>query len=99
MAYYEQKAVEILKNKGFSNIRKVSGESFDFSAEKEGIRYCVEVKGTSQLGVMGRYIVPSHELKDLYMHYLLKDKEKALLIFVDDYDNYCIFEMIDGFMV
>lgn len=99
MAYYEQKAVEILKNKGFTNIRKVSDESFDFSAEKEGKRYCVEVKGTSRLGVMGRYTIPSHELKDLYMHYLLKDTEKALLIFVDDYDNYCIFEMIDGFMV
>lgn len=99
MAYYEQKAVKILEDKGFSDIEKVSGESFDFTAEKEGIKYYVEVKETSQLGAMGRYIVPSHQLKDLYMHYLLKDREKALLIFVDDYDNYCIFEMIDGFMV
>jgi len=30
---------------------------------------------------------------------LLKNREKALLIFVDGYDNYAIFEMIDGFMV
>ena len=99
--YYERKAVEILEKKGFTNIRKVakrSEESFDLTAENEGIKYCIEVKGTGQIGVMGRYIVPSHELKALYMHYLLKDRERALLMFVDDYNNYCIFQMVDGFM-
>lgn len=102
MDFYERKAVKILEKKGFSNIRKVtkaSGESFDLTAEKEGIKYRIEVKGTSQRGVMGRYTVPWHELKDLYLHYLLKDKEKALLMFVDDYDNYCIYQMVDGFML
>jgi len=99
LAYYEKKAVKILEKKGFTNIKKVSGEPFDFTAEKESVKYCIEVKGTGQSGVMGRYIVPSHELKALYTHYLLKDTEKALLIFVDDFDNYCIFEMVDGFMV
>ena len=99
MDYYERKAVNILEKKGFHDIKKASSEHFDFIAEKEGTRYCIEVKGTSQSGVMGRYIVPWHELKDLYLHSLLKDKEKALLVFVDDYDNYCIFQMIDGSML
>ena len=96
MAHFENKAIEILKKKGFLNIRKVSDESFDFIAERENIKYCIEVKGTSQSGVMGRFVVPSHELKDLFMHYLSKDKEKSLLMFVEDYENYCIFEMSDG---
>ena len=99
MAHYERKAVKILEKKGFTNIRKVSEESFDFTAEKEGITYCIEVKGTGQVGVMGRYTVPSHELKALYMHYLLKNTQKAFLMFVDDYDNYCIFQMVDSFMI
>lgn len=99
MSMYEEKATRILKQQGFVNIKKVSGESFDLTAEKENIRYYVEVKGTGQQGVMGRYVVPQHELKALYMHYLLKDKEKAVLIFVDDFDNYCMFEMVDGFIV
>lgn len=99
MAHYERKAVKILEKKGFTNISKVSEESFDFTAEKEGITYCIEVKGTGQVGVMGRYTVPSHELKALYMHYLLKNTQKALLMFVDDYDNYCIFQMVDSFMI
>jgi len=99
MAYYEKKAVKILEEKGFTNIRKASEESFDFTAEKEGITYCIEVKGTGQSGVLGRYTVPSHELKALYMHYLLKDTEKALLMFVYDYYNYCIFQMVDVCMI
>jgi len=102
LGYYEQKAIKILEKKGFCNISKVSkvsGESFDLTAEKEGVKYCIEVKGTGQSGVMGRYIVPWHELKNLCQHYLLKDRERALLVFVDDYDNYCIFQMIDGLML
>jgi Holliday junction resolvase len=95
---YEERATRILKRKGFANIKKVSGESFDLMAEKEGIRYCVEVKGTGQRGVMGRYVVPQHELRALYAHYR-KDKEKTLLMFVDDYENYCMFEMVDGFII
>ena len=99
MSFYEEKAIRILKQKGFINIKKVSRESFDLTAEKESIKYCIEVKGTGREGQMGRYIVPKHELKALYMHYLPKGTEKALLMFVDDYDNYCIFEMVDGFMI
>lgn len=99
MSIYEEKATRILKQKGFINIKKVSGESFDLTAEKEGVKYCIEVKGTGHEGQMGRYIVPQHELKALYAHYRLKDKEKALLMFVDDYENYCMFEMVDGFMM
>jgi len=49
MSFYEQKAIKILEKKGFTNLKKVSNESFDLKAEKEGMMYCVEVKGTSQL--------------------------------------------------
>jgi hypothetical protein len=77
----------------------VSGESFDLIAEKDGLRYCVEIKGTGHEGVMGRCVVPMHELKALYSHYLLKETERALLIFVNSYDDYFIFQMIDGFMI
>jgi len=96
---YEKRAVEILMEKGFSNIKRAFGEHFDLVAEKEGLRYCIEVKGTSLSGVTGRYTVPWHELKALYAHFLLKDKERALLMFVDSLGNYCIFQMIDGFMI
>lgn len=101
MDYYERKAVKILEKKGFTNIKKVktSEESFDLRARKEDRTYCIEVKGTGQVGVMGRYSVPWHELKALYLCYLLKETKKALLMFVDDYDNYCIFQIVDGFMV
>jgi hypothetical protein len=64
MSFYEEKAIRILKQKSFINIKKVSGESFDLAAEKETIRYCIEVKGTGLEEPMGRYIIPKQELKE-----------------------------------
>lgn len=84
--------------KGFKNVQYV-GKPYDFRAEKDGFRFTIEIKGTEQSGVMGRLVVPWHELKPLYKRYLMKKNEKALLMFVNMSYEYAIFEMLDAFIM
>ncbi len=97
MSSFERIAIEILKKQGFKDFKKPVNKSFDYEARKDDVIYAIEIKGTGQSGIMGRLIVPWHELRDLYLHFLTKDHEqKALLIFVNDIGDFAIFEMIEA---
>lgn len=78
----------ILERKGFSSIRFL-GRPYDLEAEKDGIKYAIEVKGSSI-----SYTTSWFQLRQMYFdHFLLKD-HKVLLMFVTEDGYYSIFQMI-----
>jgi len=85
-------AREILTQKGFTNL-KFLGKPFDLEAEKDQIKYAIEVKGSNI-----SFTTSWSQLKRMYLdHFLLKD-QRALLMFVTEEGYYCIFQMSDAFM-
>lgn len=83
----------ILTQKGFTNIRFL-GKPFDLEAEKDGIKYAIEVKGGNI-----SFTTSWSQLRRMYFdHFLLKD-HRALLMFVTEDSYYCIFQMSDAFML
>ena len=82
-------AVEILNRKGFSKINFI-GKPFDLEAEKNGIKYAIEVK-CSDIS----YTTSWHQVRSMYFDYFLL-KNHALLMFVTNKGDYCIFQMTDA---
>jgi len=91
--YYEDLAVGILEQKGFNNI-KVLGKPYDIEAEKDGLKYAIEVKGSDI-----SFTTSWSQVKQMYFdHFLLKD-HRVLLMFVTEEGYYCIFQMTDAVIV
>jgi len=89
----KQIATGILKRKGFTNIRWI-GKPYDIEAEKNGVKYAIEVKGSDI-----SFTTSWHQLRQMYSrHFHLKD-HRILLIFVTEESWYCIFEMTDALMI
>ena len=88
--YYEDFAVRILEQKGFINIKRL-GKPYDIEAEKDGLKYAIEVKGSNI-----SFTTSWSQVRQMYRdHFLLKD-HRVLLMFVTEDGNYCIFQMIDA---
>jgi len=83
-------ARSILEEKGFKNI-KFLGRPYDFEAEKDAIKYGIEVKGSSV-----SYTISWVQIKQLHFQHFLPKGHKALLMFVTEEGCYCIFEMVDA---
>lgn len=97
MSSFEETAIKILKKRGFTDFKKPKEASFDYEAKKDEIFYAIEVKGTSKRGVLGRLVVPWNELHDLHLYVSDKnDNRKSLLVFVNDIEDFAIFEMVDS---
>ena len=102
MSSAEGIAIDILKEQGFENIMRPIGPPtqgtmmYDFNAEKNGVKYGIEVKGTDE-GVRGRFTVPCGQLREMAWRFII-DGRKPLLIFIDltsskEFREYYIFEM------
>lgn len=87
---YKQIAIDILKQKGFTDIKWL-GKPYDIEAHKNGAKYVIDVKG-SAISFTTSWL----QVKALYQHYVMKKKERALLMFIHDEGDYCIFQMIDA---
>lgn len=85
-------ASEILKQKGFTNITFV-GKPYDLEAEKNGLKYAIEVKGSNI-----SFTTSWSQLKNWYVDYSLKN-HRFLLMFVTEEGLYCIFKMTDAWML
>ena len=83
-------ASEILKQKGFTNITFV-GKPFDLEAEKDGIKYAIEVKGSNI-----SFTTSWSQLRCMYFDYFLLKNHRSLLMFVTEEGYYCIFQMTDA---
>lgn len=83
-------AQTILEQKGFKSI-KLLGKPYDFEAEKDGLKYGIEVKGSDI-----SFTTSWSQLKQLHFDHFLPKGHKALLMFVTEKGHYCIFEMVDA---
>jgi hypothetical protein len=83
-------ARSILEKKDFRGI-KFLGRPYDFEAEKDGIQYGIEVKGSSI-----SFTIDWLQIKQLHFQHFLPKGHKALLMFVTEESCYCIFEMVDA---
>jgi len=83
-------ARSILEAKGFKNFRFL-GKPYDFEAEKDGIKYGIEVKGSDI-----SYNISWHQIERLHFQHFLPKGHKALLMFVTEDSRYCIFEIVDA---
>jgi predicted RecB family endonuclease len=91
--YYEDLAVRILEQKGFKDI-KVLGKPYDIEAEKDCLKYAIEVKGSDI-----SFTTSWSQVRQMYFdHFLLKD-HRVLLMFVTERGHYCIFQMTDAMIV
>jgi predicted RecB family endonuclease len=90
---YLDLAVIILEQKGFKNI-KILGKPYDIEAEKDGLKYAIEVKGSNI-----SFTTSWSQVRQMYFdHFLLKD-HRVLLMFVTEESCYCIFQMTDAMIV
>ena len=94
---FEETGLEILKKLGFENIRRplhqVTYMHYDFDAERDGIKYSIEVKTTRE--EHGRFTIPVDELRDMAQR-LFPYERRALILFVDESQtpvNYFLFKM------
>lgn len=83
-------ARSILESKGFKNL-KFLGKPYDFEAEKDGIKYGIEVKGSDI-----SFTISWHQMECLHFQHFLPMGHKALLMFVTEDGRYCIFEMTEA---
>lgn len=83
-------ASEILRKKGFVNL-KYLGRPFDLEAEKDGVKYAVEVK-RSNISFTTSY----SQLKQTFVDYSLSKSYKVLLMFVDEIGHYFMFQLTDA---
>jgi len=89
--HFEMIAVDILEEKGFENIRRDAG--VDYEAEKDGMEYAIEVKGTQGL----RMTVPWSQLESLHNSRL--SGKQSIMLFICDTTNkfgYCMLEVVDS---
>lgn len=96
---YEEEGIKILKELGFKNIRRpthqLSYRSYDFNAEKDDVKYCIEVKKTERPWERGGYSIPSGEIGEMAIQ-LINSKRRPLLLFIDISTtpiNYYLFQM------
>ena len=81
-------ARSILESKGFRNFRFL-GKPYDYEAEKDGIKYGIEVKGSDI-----SFTISWLQIERLHFQHFLPKGHKALLMFVTEDSRYCIFEMV-----
>lgn len=91
---YVDLAIGILERKGFKNI-KFLGKPYDIEAEKDGLKYAIEVKGSS-ISFTTRW----SQVRQMYFsHFLRGEDRRVLLMFVTEEGYYCIFQMTDATIV
>lgn len=89
--HFERIAIDILEKKGFENIHR--GAEVDYEAEKDGVGYAIEVKGTQGL----RMTVPWSQLESLHNSCL--SGKQSIMLFICDTTNkfgYCVLEVVDS---
>ena len=91
--YYVDLAVGILERKGFKNIKRL-GKPYDIEAEKDGLTYAIEVKGSNI-----SFTTSWSQVKQMYLNHFLLEDHRVLLMFVTEESYYCIFQMTDAVIV
>jgi len=82
---FEGTGIDILKGQGFTKIRRPSHQpeyiNYDFNAEKDGVKYAIEVKTTEVK--LGGFSIPIGQLREMARQLTWK-KRRGLLLFVDE---------------
>jgi len=86
-------AMRILKQKGFTNIKWL-GKPYDIEAEKNDVKYAIEVKGSDI-----SFTISWRQLRQMYLRYFHLKNHRILLMFVTEEEWYCIFEMTDALLI
>lgn len=91
--YYVDLAVGILEQKGFRDIKRL-GKPYDIDAEKDGLKYAIEVKGSNI-----SFTTSWSQVRQMYLDHFLLEDHRVLLMFVTEEGYYCIFQMTDAVIV
>lgn len=93
---FEEKGLAILKSLGFKKFSRPSqpakGLRYDFDAEKDGVKYSIEIKEVEQ---SFNFAVPTSQLSEMAQE-LFTNKRKPLILFIDKSQipiQYYLFEM------
>lgn len=82
---FEGTGIDILKGIGFIKIVRPSHQpeyiNYDFNAEKDGVKYSIEVKTTEV--ELGGFSIPIGQLREMARQ-LTWNKRRALLLLVDE---------------
>lgn len=86
-------AIGILERKGFEHI-KFLRKPYDIEAEKNGLKYAIEVKGSDI-----SFTTSWSQVRRMYFSHFLRKDHRVLLMFVTEEGYYCIFQMTDATIV
>jgi len=85
---FEERGKIILKDLGFQNIRRPEHlpvyVNYDFNDEKNGLKYAIEIKTTSEKG--GVFSVNRGQVSEMARQFNLNNR-KPLLLFIDEWIN------------
>ena len=90
---YVDLAIGILERKGFKHIKSL-GKPYDIEAEKDGLKYAIEVKGSNI-----SFTTSWSQVRRMYLDHFLRKDHRVLLMFVTEEGYYCIFQMTDATIV